>query len=93
MVSLDPRLPSFTEEDRIRDLKKLLEEPFWTFQRENILGVICWYEEGNKLSYKPRRFVNGKVCDQRPEFGKYIIWEEVCLRRPRERLDVAYMYI
>lgn len=72
---------NFTEEDRVRHLKTLLDDPSWDIHRENILGVIRWYEEGNKLSHISHWFVKGQLCAEEPEelYGKAFIWEEVRL--------------
>lgn len=88
----DSEFGSFTENDRVEHLKGLLDDPRWKIHRENILGVIRWYEEGNKLSYESHWFVNGQLCEQEPKdlYGKAFIWEEVGLPRPRKSPDVAY---
>ena len=94
-ATADSRVLDDTAESRIEDLKELLDDLKWEFQRENILAVIRWYEQGNEQSYEPHWFVNGKEVDQEPDDGKDIVWEEVCLlslilARPSLRARLGY---
>lgn len=72
--------------DRIEELRSLLSEERWQYQKVNIVKLIHMYETGELGPMKPEIetwLCNGKALDSEPDFSEIpkgsVLWCEVSI--------------